>query len=300
MKRSYLFLFSSTIIAGIFVVACSKSITETQPVAVAMVDIKSVPQIKNFQCNNSPDYGDSIIYLQPSNKDYVIKPVNQASLGIGKYIAWPTGLALDSSSGSINVSQSETGMRYLVGFIKSGTNDTCLQNIVLAGISYVDSVYVLNTSDTLAKVFFNANASVAPVCNPGNQPGDATNPDGDDKCQFDKKGKDGKKGHAKDKNVMVNTINGTIDLKATMASKAFGTNPANGTSVIVPLYYSLNDKSKNSLQLINVDLRFYNKKSDIPVSLLNEIQNNRSSFYQNKPILSLKPRPPVIVVTNFY
>jgi hypothetical protein len=300
MKRSYKFLFLSTIIAGVFFVACRKSINDTPPVATAIVDINSVPQIKNFQCNNSPDYGDSIIYLQPTKNDYVVKPVNQTSLGKGKYIAWPTGLAIDSASGVINVSQSETGMRYLVGFVRSGSTDTCLRNIILAGITYVDSVYVLSNNDTLAPAVFNANVNVAPVCNSGNQPGDDNKPDGDDKCQFDKKGKDGKKGHAKDKNVAVNTINGAINLKATLNSKAFGNNPANGTSVIVPIYYSLSDNSKQSLQLINVDLRFYNKRSEIPVSLLNEIQNSRTSFYQNTPILSLAPRPPVIVVTNFY
>lgn len=38
---------------------------------------------------------------------------------------------MDSSTGVINVSQSETGLHYNIGFVKSGTNDTCISQLIL-------------------------------------------------------------------------------------------------------------------------------------------------------------------------
>jgi hypothetical protein len=49
-------------------------------------------------------------------QDYIITPVN--SPGTGKYLAWPIGMKIDSTTGAINVSKSESGLRYMIGFVK--------------------------------------------------------------------------------------------------------------------------------------------------------------------------------------
>ena len=80
----------------------------------------------------SPIYGDSIIYPQPtSGSDYIFRPVNNP--GTGKYFSWPIGMVIDSVSGAIDVTKSQTGQRYDIGFIKSGTTDTCLSQLIIGG-----------------------------------------------------------------------------------------------------------------------------------------------------------------------
>ena len=262
----------------------------------ADVAIAALPLRLNYQCLYSPSYGDSIIYLQPSNNDYIVHPINAGALGKGKYLSWPAGLMIDSATGAINISQSETGMRFIIGFVKAGSTDTCLSNLILAGITYADSIYVLSDHDTLASPYYNADASTPAVCNAS---GSGDYPDnnghGDDQCVFDGKDKKGNQGQANGKKVKVRTISGVIDLKATVAAGAFGTNPIDGTSITVPIAYTLNDESKKAIQQINVQLIYYNKRSSIPAVLINTINANAAAFFQNRVVNN--PRPPIIIVS---
>ena len=111
---------------------------------------------------------------------------------------------IDSSSGAIDISNSEAGMRYVIGFVKQGSHDTCLSNLIVAGVTYVDSIYSLEDNDTLAIPYFNANASAAPVCDPSDDsdyPGNSGKGKGDNKCVFDGQGKNGKSAQANGKNM---------------------------------------------------------------------------------------------------
>ena len=264
--------------------------------------VSATPQYFNFGCANAPLYGDSIIYTAPVKGDYIIFPVNAASLGKGKFLSWPAGLLLDSSSGAINVSGSETGMRYVIGFIKQGSTDTCMSNLLLAGVSYIDSIYVLSNNDTLAVPYYNANAAAPAVCDGSDDsdyPDNAGQGNGNDKCIFDATDKKGNKGQANKKNVKVRTISGMINLKASLSAGAFGSNPADGANIIVPIVYNLNDKSKKATQQINVELMYYTHRSDIPLSVVNQVSQDRTAFYKNLPIFGT-PRPPIIIITRFF
>ncbi|MEO5594128.1 MAG: hypothetical protein ABIR15_16145 [Chitinophagaceae bacterium] len=293
----------SPVITGsiiIVAIACNKSVDSPGPSA-AQVAKTNLPVQLNYQCANAPNYGDSIVYMQPTKNDNIIYPVNQAALGKGTYFAWPVGLIIDSVSGAINVSQSETGLRFIVGFTKAGSKDTCVKNLILGGITYADRIYVLSNNDTLAVPYYNANASTPAVCNVSDDndyPDNSGHGNGDDNCIFDGIDKKGKKGQANAENVKVRTISGVINLKATLAAGAFGNNPVNGTSIIAPIAYSLNDKSKKATQQINVQLIYYAKKTDIPAALVNTITENNAAFFQNTAILK-SPRPPIIVVSMF-
>ena len=289
------------ILSGFLLFASCNKTVDVIAVNASQVSKIPLPKILNYQCDHVPDYGDSIIYLQPSHQDYIVKPLNAGILGKGKYVAWPSGLIIDSASGTINVSESETGLRYIIGFIKEGSKDTCVSNLILGGITYVDSIYVLASNDTLAIPYYNANAATAAVCDASNDfdypefPGYG---EGNNKCEFDGKDKNGKKGQANAKKVKVRTISGIINLKATLAAGAFGNNPVNGSSVSVPIVYSLNDESKKATQQIDVQLIYYENKSDIPVAATNSIAENRNSFFKNNAILGA-PRPPVIIIARF-
>ena len=64
---------------------------------------------------------------------------------LGTYLSWPDGLKINSDTGAINLTQSETGQRYSIAFVKNGTTDTCMSQLIVAGAAYMDSVYVLVT-----------------------------------------------------------------------------------------------------------------------------------------------------------
>lgn len=297
---SGVFLVAAVIIA--LAVACHKNGVEEQPVASGSEHVGLAPGAQS-NCNSAPDYGSTLIcprFRGPGN-DHIISPLNAP--GVGKYISWPQGLQLDSVTGAINVTKSETGARYMVGFVKNGTNDTCSREIILAGITYLDNIYVLSQNDTLAQPYFNADPSLNAVCDPNTD----NTPSGN-QCEFDD-GEDDDNGNgqgdeppagqrANDQHVKVRTTNGVINLKRSFEEGAFGPNPKNGARKDVTIYYRLNDCSNKALQKITIRLLYYEKRSDVPQALANDVAARRNDFFFSRYISSpLAPRPPQIIVT---
>jgi hypothetical protein len=245
-----------------------------------------------------PDYGDSIIYTRYKgpNNDFTIKPKNDTTGGT--FIFSPVGLVIDTATGTINVTQSETGVRYNIGWVKHGTTDTCFTQLILAGVTYVDSIYVLEKNDTLAIPYYNANPLAPPVCDNSDDsdyPGPGTG-QGNNRCQFDVDPPPGNK--ANDQNVRVRTISGVINLKKTLQDGAFGANPQNGASKTVSVYYRLNDNSGRALQKISVQLMYYNSVRDIPQALVSDIATKRKNFFEYR-VVNERPRPPLLIITRY-
>lgn len=283
------------------VVACRKSITHLQPqpsgqtpqdstITQPVVKTDSVvtqipfPQAPVTGCSYAPNYGDSIIFPQPTNgQDYIVSPVNNP--GPGKYLSWPVGMVIDSVTGAINVTKSETGMKYAIGFVKAGTNDTCLNTLIIGGAAYMDSVYVLADGGTQAAPYFDANPTLLSVCASGNG------------CTFDVTGS------AASHKVIVDPSTGVIDLAKTLngglLGGAFGLLPVNGSSFTIPIYYKLNDPSNNALQHIDVQLAYYSKKSLINLALLNGLLNKLNNLLTGNLISTTSnPRPPLIIIVR--
>ncbi len=235
-------------------------------------------------CESAPDYGDSIVYTQPvKGQDYVIRPLNNTGVD-GTYLAWPDGLALNSKTGAINLTQSETGARYDLAFIRSGSTDTCISHLIVGGAAYMDSIYVMAESDTTSRPYFDANYFAASPCN-GSSGGSG--------CKFDYTGS------AKSQGIEIDQHTGYIDLKKTMKHSIFGLLPINGMSVYTTVYYKLNDGSNNASQSIQLQLMYFNKKSEIPASILGKVSNLVSRTLTGD-LLSKgsTPRPPLIVITR--
>src|SRR5258708_30786880 len=125
--------------------ACHKTLTQVQPAGPTPQDSTISPIVKPDSvpttpypqtpvtgCSYAPNYGDSIIYPQPTNgQDYIVHPINNP--GPGKYLSCPIGLALDSITGAITGTKNETRMKYAIGFVKSGTTDTSLTTVRIVG-----------------------------------------------------------------------------------------------------------------------------------------------------------------------
>lgn len=242
-------------------------------------DSNQVPYPQTFvTCNFSPDYGDTIIFPQPATtQDYIVTPINNP--GIGRYFSWPQGMVIDSVTGAINVSKTETGLKYVIGFVKQGSVDTCMQYLIIAGASYMDSVYVLANNQTTAKPYFNANPNLS-------------TPASGSKFDITKS--------AYGKKVSINNGSGIVDLKQTLNGGAFGPLPYDGQTVNIDMYYTLNDASNNALQHIPVQLMYYTRKSSIATGLLSTIQTKLINILTGNLITQKpSPRPPIIIITRY-
>src|SRR5664279_1160019 len=147
----HLFRYSILLLIFTIIFSCRKSVTtpdqnlsQQQKNAIQAIPYPVSPM---RGCSYAPDYGDSIIYPQTTTgSDYIVSPVNNP--GPGTYMSWPDGLAINSSTGSIDVTQSDAGERFDIGFVKSGTTDTCISSLIIGGVSYMDSVYVFGNNES--------------------------------------------------------------------------------------------------------------------------------------------------------
>jgi hypothetical protein len=247
-----------------------------------------LPQ-QQASCPSLPIYGDTIIYPQPTNgSDYFVHPVNNP--GAGKYLSWPVGMVLDSTSGTIDVTASETGMKYIIGFVASGTTDTCRSYLTIGGAAYTDSVHVLSLGQTTAAPYFEGNPTDLNLCQTSNA------------CQFDVTGS------AARMKVIVNKSTGVIDLQKTLNGTgllgllggAFGILPVNGQSITTEIYYKIgNDPSHNALQKISVQFVYYDKTSLINGGLLGFLITKLDNLTSGNPISTTSnPRPPLVVIVR--
>ncbi|HXB08836.1 MAG TPA: hypothetical protein VNW04_17035 [Puia sp.] len=235
-------------------------------------------------CPILPIYGDTLVFPQPSGGDYIINPVNNP--GPGKYFSWPVGMVLDQNTGAIDATLSQTGMRYIMGYVRQGTHDTCLSQLILGGASYYDSVYVFANGVTTAPPYFEANPYLPSVCANGG-------------CTFDVTGS------AKAQKVIVDKNTGVIDLQKTLNGTllglggAFGLIPVNGQSLVTTITYKINYGSNNALQQIQVQLVYYDSKSLISGGLLGGIVNALDNVLSGNVIsTSASPRPPLVIMTR--
>jgi hypothetical protein len=292
-KEIYFFRLSIFSLIFFIVFACQKTVS-----TVDQTSNQGLPQINSpgskadslqtvpfpespvSDCPYAPNYGSSIIYPQPTNgdSDYIVSPVNNPGSGI--YLSWPQGLVINPTSGAINLTKSQTGQRYDIGFVKSGTTDTCITQLIIGGALYIDSVYVIANDAFQVYSYYNANPALVWNCPSGS-------------CQFDITGS------AKNAHVIIDPNNGWIDLKKSLSAGAFGPIPFDGQMISVPIFYQLNDGSNMAIQNITVDIIYYSSKSSIPSSLLNNIRNKFNNFQSNQLIQKTgNPRPPLIIITR--
>jgi hypothetical protein len=269
MKKNFLLM--APILAGLFVFnSCNKTddLVETpKPYAVS--------------------YTDSIIYLKPSAGDYIINPVKTAP---GIYAGFPEGIEIDDNTGAINVSKSETGLRYRITHTAPDGKVTETK-VVLSGITFKDHFYYLSNNDSIALPIYNADPNrILPLNGSVFDEGNLANSGG---CS-------------------VKTDNGRINLKETIRNGVFGFPPRNDAQQTFEIRYRINDASGKTENRLKVLLYWYNTINDVPQYVW-DILNDRTSqgvFLRQgtsdqaiNEILGAervaKPRPPcVIIIAN--
>lgn len=249
---------------------------------------------KDNTSNSMPyqlSYGDSILYLKAQASDYIVYPMEQRA---GQYLGFPDGIDIDAVTGAINVSKSETGLRYRITYV-SPQGDTSKTMVVISGINFLDKFHHLSQGDSIAFPIYNASlARVLPVNGSTFDEGNNANSGG---CS-------------------VKTLNGQINLAQTVRNGVFGLTPQNDAHQEFDIFYRLNDNSDKSLNKIRVKIYYYNTMNDVAPDLLQTlqdrendgvflgtkyepIQNNSSTLRTSSIAKAAKPRPPcVIIIAN--
>ena len=256
------------VISVITVNSCSKSSAEDSA-ATAQTDY-------NFK------YADSIIYLRNQSGDYIVYPTEQRA---GTYSGFPEGIELNEHTGAINVTKSETGLRYRITHTSPEGKETTT-TVVLSGITYSDQFYRLSTGDSIASPVYNASAvRILPVAGSVFDDGNGANSGG---CS-------------------IATINGKINLAATVRNGAFGTIPSNDARRDFDVIYKINDNSDKASNKLKVRIYYYAHMSDVAPDLLQTLSDRQVQgvFIGNKQAgingvtQTAKPRPPcVIIIAN--
>jgi len=208
-------------------------------------------------------YGDSIFYLNNQTSDYVILPEQPRQ---GQYSGFPEGIEIDPKTGEINVSKSETGLRYRVTFVPDGTTDTFNVMIVISGINYLDGFYRLNTADSIARPLYNATIN-KPI--PGVNNGSSF--DNGSNCN--------------NAGCNVNIGDGTINLAQTVRNGVFGPVPSNNDRHQFQMNYRINDKSSETSNTIQVKIYYFDSINDVTQEVYDIISSRQGA------ILGFQPTP---------
>jgi hypothetical protein len=209
-------------------------------------------------------YGDSVFYLNNQASDYIVMPEVPRA---GQYIGFPEGIDLDPNTGEINISKSETGLRYRITFIPDGSTDSFSIAIVISGINFLDGFYKLTTADSVLKPIYNANFnSPIPGVNNGSafDIGSGCNSAG---CN-------------------VNIVLGSINLAQTVRNGVFGATPSNNDRHEFDLNYEINDKSGKAPNTIRVKLYYFDSINDVTQEVYDIINSREGALFgvQPKPI----------------
>ncbi len=223
------------------------------------------------------DYGDSILYMKSGSTDHIVLPQS----GMGDYTSYPAGLEMDPLSGAINVTKSETGLRYVVSYTDAAGKISTAK-IVLAGINYPDRFHNLQSGDSLSIPVYNAdNRRRLPAGN-----------------SFD----DGNLANSEGLAVM--NDDGVINLSRTVRNGLFGASPKNGARLDVRIPYRINDKSSGALNSIQVRLYYYNTLNDVPQELIKLLADREKTYVRlmdpssNGREYYAKPRPPCVIIVG--
>jgi hypothetical protein len=258
----HLFVVAISFVAGIMFISCSKTASDNAAYQLS--------------------YGDSILYLRSSGTNTVY-PLEQRQ---GTYSGFPEGIEIDENTGAINLSNSETGLRYRITHTAPDGKVTSTM-VVLSGITFKDHFFHLSQGDSVANPVYNANANRnLPVTGSSFDEGNVANGGG---CA-------------------VRTDNGKINLAESIRNGVFGSIPHNDDRKEFEIKYRINDGSGRSLNKLKVLVYWYNTINDVPADLWQTLNDREAQgvFLRGSDIASAsavartdqaaKPRPPCIII----
>jgi len=259
-------------VIAVYGLACSKENAATN----TLVSSSSVNNAVTLSSCDSFVYADTIFYPEELPDDYIVKPKYKLT---GTFGAYPDGLEINPNNGNIDITESETGLKYLVWYVPFGRQDTCKKFVTVSGINYVDSSYTLTSTDPgVMKPVYNASLLKQTDCNGGCEFDDG--PDDDDGDGFADEPPAGQE--VIPQGVAMSKLTGNVNLRKSLKNGALGVNPPNGAVKNFMLNYRIGDKSSKSLNKIGFRLYYYKTKADIPAKLLQQIEAKKKLVLFNE------------------
>lgn len=233
-------------------------------------------------------YGNPVIYLKNQSSDYIVYPSQSRA---GTYSAFPEGIDIDDNTGAINVSKSETGLKYKITHTASN-GDTTSTIVLLSGIQFADQFYRLSQNDSIAFPIYNGSTTnQLPVSGSSFDDNNLANSGG---CS-------------------IKTTNGQINLAQTVRNGIFGSTPQNDAKKEFEIEYKLNDQSGKAQNKIKVKLYYYNTMADVATDLLQTLNDRQSQgvfigmsnnstggtngVARSASVSAIaKPRPPCVII----
>lgn len=255
-------------------------------------------------------YKDSILYFKSSPKNYSVRP-HKIPKEPGYFIANPEGLIINATNGTIDVNNSEAGLRYMVYYMSRDNAPIDSASITISGIDYEDGIFELRATpdfDRLVPVYEGSGTSL-PCTFPDGVTG------GSIQCLFDETDLNGDgtsdiEGANRDK-LRVNRHTGSINLEKSFNEGVFGsTNPSDGATKDFTIHYRLNDGSRKALNKIKIRLYHFSSMDKIPSWLIDELKSRKEksstvtesssggTVIQSNIILSKPKRPPLIIIVS--
>jgi hypothetical protein len=207
----------------------------------------------------------------------------------GVYSAFPDGIEIDDVTGAINLSKTETGLRYRITHTAPDGKETNTL-VVASGINYTDKFYNLAQGDSIAPPVYNASGSNnLPLAGSVFDEGNGANSIG---CS-------------------VATVNGRINLAESIRNGLLGNPATNDAKREIDIVYRLNDRSQKAENKVRVKLYYYTSMATVAPDLMQTLQDREELgvFLTNQPILNTggdpmtsrslreaKPRPPCIII----
>lgn len=200
-------------------------------------------------------YGETTFYLDGNPSKNTIYPVNIPKRS-GFFKAIPNGLAIDSASGAVDLSQSLSGLAYKIFYVSNAGKLLDSTRFVVSGIDYEDGIYDLGTQ-TKVQPFYNANKSIKITGIDSDF--DETDLNGDGIADISP---------VSTKNLVINKKTGAIDLEKSIRRGLLGNRPESGTEGNFTIYYRVKDDSKKTLNKLEVRIVYYKKRNQVPSSLI--------------------------------
>jgi hypothetical protein len=264
-KRSYMRanIIIAILLGSVSLLSCDKTSSNDQPYSLG--------------------YGDSVLYMKPASGDYIVYPTTTRE---GVYEGFPEGIEIDDKTGAINISKSETGLKYRITHTSpNGTVTTT--RVILSGITFFDKFYDLSQNDSIAFPVYNTNTTnTLPLAGSIFDDGGGANSSGCD----------------------VKTVNGQINLAQTVRNGLFGNTPANDARRDIEIVYRLNDGSNKAVNKLKVRLYYYTSMATVAPDLMQTLQDRQTAgvFLKGtvtevveQAVQAAKPRPPcVIIIAN--
>ena len=223
----------------------------------------------NNNINYELSYGESVLYLKNSGANIVYPKTSRTD---GSYTSFPKGLEIDAATGAIDLSKSETGLRYRITF-KANNGEIYNTTIVVSGVNYEDKYYSLRI-DSIAYPAYNATSSLTV---PGSFDYDHT---------------------ARDMGLEIDPFTGAIDLRKTSHSNLI--NYKNGIRQEVEIRYKLKDQSNEAPNSIKILVYYYKsqQEADKEVNLATTVKEHIDMLNLVQTKSADKPRPPCVIIVD--